>query len=141
MKEIYIDSIKDLERVFPIIHELRDHLSFDEFVSLYYQAKELTDYKMLAFENDVGELVGVMGYRILVDFVHGRHFYIDDLVVSQKNRSQGLGAKILKIAEDLAVQNKCNNLRLCTGIQNDQGKKFYESNGWCLRAVAYKKKL
>jgi len=141
MKVIYVDSLKELERVFPLLNELRDHLSFDEFISLYNQAKQLTNYKMSAFENESGELVALMGHRILVDFVHGRHFYIDDLVVSKKYRSQGIGAKVLKIAEELAAENSCNNLRLCTGIQNDQGKKFYENNGWSLRAVAYKKKL
>jgi hypothetical protein len=42
---------------------------------------------------------------------------------------------------DLAKELDCKGLRLCTGIENEQGKKFYERNGWSLRAVAYKKKL
>ncbi len=123
------------------MHELRNHLSFNEFKSLFEQAKKLGDYKLLAFENDKGQIIASMGYRILVDFVHGRHFYVDDLVVANEYRSKGIGAKILQIAEQLAAKNDCNNLRLCTGIQNIEGKKFYEKNGWDLRAVAYKKKL
>jgi len=37
-----------------------------------------------------------MGYRLLHDFVHGRHLYIDDLVVTSRLRSSGLGAELLK---------------------------------------------
>jgi hypothetical protein len=35
----------------------------------------------------------------------------------------------------------CPRLRLCTGIQNEKGKAFYERNGWNLRAVAYKTQI
>lgn len=82
-----------------------------------------------------------MGYRIITDFVHGRHLYIDDLVTSEEVRSQGHGATLLKYAEAMAKQKGCSNLRLCTGIDNEGGKRFYEKNSWNLRAVVYKKKL
>lgn len=82
-----------------------------------------------------------MGYRVLCDFVHGRHLYIDDLVTDENIRSKGYGATLLKEAEKIAQENGCTNLRLCTGIDNDRGKTFYEKNNWNLRAVVYKKKL
>ncbi len=82
-----------------------------------------------------------MGYRISYDFVHGKHIYVDDLVTSENHRSQSYGAMLLKHAEDLAKEHNCTNLRLCTGIDNDRGKRFYERNLWSLRAVVYKKKI
>ena len=88
-----------------------------------------------------GEILAVMGYRFLSDFVRGKHIYIDDLVTAEKIRSKGLGAELLKFAEELAHTNGCKSLRLCTGVENERGVSFYERNGWVKRAFAFTKKL
>ncbi len=82
-----------------------------------------------------------MGYRILFDFVHDKHLYIDDLVVASSLRSQGFGKQLLDFAEVEARRLGCRGLRLCTGVENEGGKRFYERSGWAPRALAYKKKL
>ncbi len=82
-----------------------------------------------------------MGFRTLFDFVHGKHLYVDDLVTAEKHRSKGIGATLLQWAETEATNTGCRGLRLCTGIQNDTAKRFYEREGWHLRAVAFKKQL
>lgn len=130
----------DLERFYPVMKELRKDLSYQDFKNLYEKAHETNGYEVVGFE-DQGKIIALMGYRILYDFVHGKHLYIDDLVSTESQRSKGLGAKLLRYAEELAEKNLCKGLRLCTGVENEQGKKFYDRNGWNLRAVAYKKKL
>ncbi|HPI41306.1 MAG TPA: GNAT family N-acetyltransferase [Pseudobdellovibrionaceae bacterium] len=130
----------DLERFYPVMKELRKDLSYQDFLSLYEKAHEADSYEVVGLE-DQGKIIAVMGYRILYDFVHGKHLYIDDLVSTESQRSKGLGAKLLNYAEELAIKHSCKGMRLCTGIENEQGKKFYDRNGWNLRSVAYKKKL
>lgn len=134
------NSPQDLERFYPVMKELRKDLSYQDFLHLYQKAHEADSYEVLGFESQ-GKIVAVMGYRILYDLVHGKHLYIDDLVSTETQRSKGLGAKFLAHAEQLAKDFSCKGLRLCTGIENESGKKFYERHGWSLRAVAYKKKL
>lgn len=46
-----------------------------------------------------GRCEALMGYRVLYDYVHGKHLYIDDLVVNETSRSQGYGASMLEFAE------------------------------------------
>ena len=77
--------------------------------------------------------------RILTDFVHGRHLYVDDLVISSAHRSKGFGANLLKFAEDEAARLRCRSLRLCTGTENHGAKRFYERESWSLKSVVYKK--
>ena len=135
-----METMADRECCYSIIHELRTHLTFDDFIYLTNEAKLHDGYTLIGcFEND--ECLGVMGYRILFDLVHGKHFYIDDLVVTEKSRSKGNGAKILAYSEVLAKENGCKNLRLCTGVDNSAAGKFYEKNKWDLKAIVYKKKL
>ncbi len=134
------DGPNDLERFYPVMKELRKELSYQDFLNLYEQAHKADGYEVVGYEIN-GKVVAVMGYRVLHDLVHGKHLYIDDLVSTESHRSKGLGAKLLAHAETLAKEYSCKGLRLCTGIENESGKKFYERNGWNLRAVAYKKKL
>ena len=120
--------------------ELRTDLSFQDYIAIYEQAKVANNYTLVgAYEG--GLCVALMGYRILHDYVHGKHLYIDDLVTTESCRSQGVGAKLLSFAETEAVGLGCTNLRLCTGVANEGGKKFYEREGWQFRSVVFKKKL
>lgn len=128
----------DLEKCFAVIKELRPHLSLTEYLEIYAEAHKSNGYEIVAIEEE-GNVVAAMGYRILFDYVRGKHLYIDDLVSTEKSRSKGLGAKLLKYAESVAKELKCKSLRLCTGIENERGIQFYEKNGWIKRSYAYVK--
>lgn len=135
-----ITAAAELKVAFYIIKELRPHLNFSDYVSIYEQSKTRDEYKLVGlFEG--AQCLAVMGYRLLFDFVHGKHLYIDDLVVTSSLRSKGLGKQLLDFAEAAARKLECQGLRLCTGVENEAGKRFYERNGWNPRALAYKKKL
>jgi GNAT superfamily N-acetyltransferase len=140
-KSLFLAKTKaDLEKCFPVMKELRPHLSFDEYLEIYNEAHSSDGYEIVAIQSE-GEIRAVMGYRILSDFVRGKHIYVDDLVSSEGVRSKGLGAQLLKYAESIAEGLGCKSLRLCTGIENERGVQFYEKNGWTKRAYAYTKKL
>ncbi len=130
----------DLERCYPVMKELRPHLSFEDYISIYDQSHASDGYEIVAIENNEG-ILAVMGYRFLFDYVRGKHVYVDDLVSTEKARSKGLGAELLKFAERIAKETGCKSLRLCTGIENERGIQFYDREGWTKRAFAYSKKL
>ena len=135
-----IQSSQDLELAYLVMKELRQDLSYSDFLEIYEKAHAESGYEILALEQDQA-IVALVGFRVLHDFVHGKHLYIDDLVSTKEKRSQGFGAKLLLHAEEIAKNLNCRGLRLCTGIENEAGKKFYENNKWNLRAIVYKKKL
>jgi GNAT superfamily N-acetyltransferase len=140
-KNLFVASTKiDLERCFPVMKELRPHLNFEDYLSIYEEAKRNDGFEIVAIEENQ-KILAVMGYRILSDYVRGKHVYVDDLVTSESVRSKGLGAELLKYAEDRARDLNCMSLRLCTGIENERGSSFYEKNGWIKRAFAYTKKI
>ena len=133
-----LKSPPELESGYAVLKELRTNLTFTDFISLYKVAHQSDGYTMVAvFENE--RIVAVMGYRILHDFVHGKHLYVDDLVVLRSHQSKGIGARLLAHAEELAEKQECKGLRLCTGKENERGIQFYEREGWNPRAIAFKK--
>ncbi|MEK7357337.1 MAG: GNAT family N-acetyltransferase, partial [Bdellovibrionota bacterium] len=94
----YVEIPEGLEKIFPIVKELRPHLEFAEFKRLVSLAHAADGYRLVAREVK-GQVVAVMGFRILHDLVHGSHLYVDDLVVTKDERSSGHGAQLLRFAE------------------------------------------
>ncbi len=139
-KTILLNLPEDLEKAFPIVKELRTHLDFADFSRLVMLANAADGYRLVARE-DRGQILAVMGYRILHDLVHGSHLYVDDLVTGKDARSQGHGAALLNYAEAEARRLGLTGLRLCTGADNEAARRFYEREGWLPRAIAYKKKV
>lgn len=133
-----VTTPEQFETVYPLMKLLRPHVDWDNFMELYLSARRHDDYTMVA-ELDGDKPLGVMGYRVLYDYVHGKHLYIDDLVIAPEMRSKGLGAAMLKFAERVAKEKGCQGLRLCTGTENEAGIRFYQREGWTLRAHAFKK--
>ena len=137
-----IREINELEllSVYELMRQLRPHISSEQFVDLYRQASKTNQYTLYAYY-EADHCIGLMGIRYMHDYVHQYHLYIDDLVVSETNRSKGTGAKLLKFAEELAQKKGCTGLRLCTGVENKAAMRFYERENWKSRAVVFKKTL
>jgi GNAT superfamily N-acetyltransferase len=140
IKTVQLQIPEDLKRAFEVIKELRPHLDLEEFTRLVQLARAGDGYRLVARELR-GKVVAVMGFRILHDLVHGSHLYIDDLVTTKDRRSEGHGAELLRFAEAEARRLGLTGLRLCTGIENEAGRKFYEREGWVARSLAFKKKV
>ncbi len=140
MSSIREISPENVLSIWPLLKELRPHITESDLKNIYEQARKADGFTFYGYYEG-SECIGLMGLRYLTDFVHKFHLYIDDLVVTDKQRSSGVGAKLLKFAEALAKEKNCTGLRLCTGTENEAGKRFYERENWNLRAVVYKKKL
>ncbi len=140
MSFLTVSNTRDLERCFATIKELRPHLDFETYANIYAKAHQNESYEIVAIEED-GKIRAVMGYRFIHDFVRGKHLYVDDLVTAEGSRSQGYGARLLEYAEQIAREEHCTSLRLCTGVDNKNAMRFYEREGWAQRSVAYVKKF
>lgn len=130
----------ELENIFPILRELRSTPTFTELMDLTKKAMEHDDFRLVGAFSD-GKCAGVMGYRVLYDYAHGKHLYVDDLVVTEAMRSKGVGKLLLEYAEKEAIRLECKGLRLCAGMDNKGSQKFYERSGWVAKSFAYKKSL
>jgi GNAT superfamily N-acetyltransferase len=111
-----------------------------EYLAIYEEAHRQDGYEIVAIE-EANQILAVMGYRVLSDFVRGKHIYVDDLVTSEQCRSQGLGAVLLKYAEGVATELGCSTLRLCAVLENERGLQFYDKQGWTKRAFALTKRI
>ena len=86
------------------------------------QAKQ--GYRLLAAWRSAA-VIGAVGYRMQENLIRGRFCYVDDLVVAEAERRNGLGARLLDAVAVEARRAGCLRLTLDTGLDNLLGQRFY----------------
>lgn len=124
----WLDDPDELRACLPLMRVLRPHLSdADDFVQrLQRQAEQ--GYRLLAARQG-DEVLGLAGCRLQENLLHGRFFYVDDLVTREDLRSQGIGERLLDEARAQARHLGCANFVLDTALGNARGQRFYYRQG------------
>jgi GNAT superfamily N-acetyltransferase len=123
----------EIAACYPVLRELRPHITESEFLSRV-RAQEKGGY-LLAFVQEASGPVAVAGFRIGENLAWGRFLYVDDLVTHPTFRSKGYGAALLSWLRNYAGENGCLQLHLDSGIQRKEAHRFYEREG--MERVSY----
>jgi GNAT superfamily N-acetyltransferase len=112
-----------LASVYPVMKELRTHLSEADFQERYAAGHD-DGYRMAAvFDGD--ECRAAAGYRLFTNFVSGRHLYVDDLVTADSWRSHGYGRLLNKYLVELARNEGCSSVQLDSSVERRDAHRFY----------------
>jgi GNAT superfamily N-acetyltransferase len=89
-----------------------------------------------------GEVVGFcdLEFRVRLNFTAPQG-WIPDLVVSERSRSQGVGAALLARAEELARERGCWGLSLESATWRERAHTFYLREGWTDSGKSFTKVL
>ncbi|WP_161864803.1 GNAT family N-acetyltransferase [Pseudomonas yangonensis] len=136
----WLDTPQQWRTCFELMRVLRPHLSdADDFVQrLQRQAEQ--GYRLLAARAG-DEVVGLAGCRLQENLLHGRFFYVDDLVTRENLRSQGIGEQLLNEARAQARRLGCVNLVLDTALANARGQRFYYRQGLLALGMHFREAL
>lgn len=113
----------DLAACFPVIAQLRPHLTPEEF-SQRVRRQQGSGFQLAACRAD-GEVVAVAGFRVLENLAWGRFLYVDDLVTDETSRSQGYGEALFDWLVARARVEGCGQLHLDSGVQRFGAHRFY----------------
>lgn len=135
-----LDSTHDLCSAFPVMQQLRPHLTSEaDFVSRIERMR-LEGYRLIgAFDADV--LVALAGYRFQENLVYGAFLYVDDLVTAEAQRGDQWGSRLLQALERLARASGCERLVLDTGLANARAQRFYFREGMLTGALRFQKQF
>ncbi len=110
---------------FPVMTQLRPHLSKDKFLGQVKQ--QMDEGFQLACVMD-SNVVAVAGFRLGLNLAWGKHLYVDDLITDKNVRSKGYGKQLLDWLINYANEHGCQQLHLDSGVQRFAAHKFYLSN-------------
>src|SRR5271154_6276012 len=117
----------EIDRCFPVMHQLRPKLVAEEFVGRI-QLQQAEGYQLAFVEHD-DAIVSVAGFRLQTVLWSGRTLYVDDLVTDEAVRSKGHGEAMLKWLIAFAREAGCDTFSLDSGTQRHQAHAFYFRNG------------
>ena len=117
----------EITACFPVMWELRPHISEEDFISRI-RAQEKTGFIMAFVEESSGP-VAVAGFRIDHNLAWGKFLYVDDLVSLPDQRSRGYGGALLTWLAERAARENCQQLHLDSGLQREHAHRFYEREG------------
>ena len=140
MRVALAESQEAVRRCYPVMAQLRPHLSEAAFLELVSRMMRDTTFR-IAYLEDGGEVQAVAGFRIMETLVSGRHMYVDDLVTKDEHRSQGLGSALFEWLEEHARSHGCKELQLDSGVQRHDAHRFYFRKGMFISSYHFRMKL
>lgn len=127
MKVVELHGAEDFRRAWPVMRELRGHLSEERWLELMDEIGR-DGYRLLALEADDGTIAALAGIRVSTNLYFGRHVYVDELVTAPASRSLGHGSMLLAHVEELASAEGCEMVALTSGLHRADAHRFYETH-------------
>jgi PhnO protein len=144
MNEIEITfAIKeDFNEVKQLFHQLWPEVQLDEGrIKNIFEDDLSTNSRMYIVAKMNGKFVGLCTLFFRNDLRYGKVALIDELVVDENSRGNGIGTKLLEKATEIARSSNCYRLELHSNIKRIEAHKFYEANGFEKSSYYFKKKL
>ena len=155
-------SDKYLEDVRDLLVELEEYIlsidkdNLDQLHPEYRERMALIDLKNVQKNNGkcflaidesdkaIGLIMGTIpsyGEFDYLDYKCPKRGMITELIVTNKERSKGIGQKLIKKMEDYFKSENCEYIIVDVFAYNENGKKFYKSNDYHTRMETMLKKI
>jgi GNAT superfamily N-acetyltransferase len=136
----HAETDNELAACFPVMVLLRPHLADATELVARVRRQHAAGYRILAAWRD-GEPVGLAGYRVEENLIHGRFLYVDDLVTADGDRGHGIGARLLEAVAAEGPRLGCGRLVLDTALDNVLAHRFYYRQGLLARALRFSRDI
>ncbi|MFC4076228.1 GNAT family N-acetyltransferase [Salinithrix halophila] len=134
-------SERDWRRVWPVIQELRSHLSEDDYLTLLETMRKEEGYRLFYLE-EAGEIMACAGIAVRTTFYYGKHVFVHELVTRSDQRSRGFGERLLAAVERWGQEQGCTRIALTSGLSRHKAHRFYEEKmGYGKKSYAFVKEL
>ena len=121
----YMNTDSEIKATFPVMKQLRSHLSEDQYLAAVRRQNENDNYRLAAVVDDDGIAKCVAGYRVSECLCWGKFLYVDDLVTDENARSENHGRQMMEWLVTEAKKNGCGRIHLDSGVQRHSAHRFY----------------
>ena len=132
----FVDQDDEVLACYPLIRQLRPHLDSEQEFLLRWQQQSAQGYRLIALWHGT-QPVGLAGFRVQDNLVHGRFAYVDDLVIDVTCRSRGYGKMVMERLKAEAKLLGCAKLLLDAAMSNTLGHRFYFRQGLLVTALRF----
>jgi GNAT superfamily N-acetyltransferase len=133
-----VDKAEMLEQL-SVLNELYPNLTLDEY-SVELDEMLPHRYGQVAVF-DENECIAISGFWIGNKLWVGKYLELDNIIVRDKYRSQGVGKLMFDFLEKKAKEQQCNMLSLDSYTNNFSAHKFFYNEGYAPRGFHFIKLL
>lgn len=132
----------DIKDIYNLICELKNKkFDYTKF-QMAYTSKIDDEKNYYIIGIDDSNVIGFLSLVIDYQLHHVQKVAtIEELIVSSKYRSNGIGKNLLENAIEYAKNNKCDVIELTSGFSRERAHKFYEKNGFKKGSYKFKMEL
>lgn len=124
MVEVKIIEHVEAEQIYPLIKQLDDEKTCEYIQNCLKQMLGKNYFIVGAYKDET--LVGITGCWIATKFYCGKYLEIDNFVVDENFRNQGIGSKIFDFVFDYAKKSNCDSVMLDVYSWNEGAHRFYD---------------
>lgn len=117
-----VDSEADVRHCYPVMAELRPHLTLDAFVA-QVERQRAAGFALVALFDP--EVKAVAGIRIGEWLASGRCLEIEDLATREGERSHGHGGALFDWIVEYAREQRCAEVKLVSHVRRFGAHRFY----------------
>jgi ribosomal protein S18 acetylase RimI-like enzyme len=140
LKVIVVQDDRETGACFEAMRSLRHDLKTrNRFVEQISRQRREAGYVLLAARDEQHNILGVAGFRVLENLMHGVHIYVDDLVTLEQYRGRGVGTELMRLILSRARDIRCKKILLDTGTENEMAHLFYSRLGFSKTAYRFSK--
>jgi GNAT superfamily N-acetyltransferase len=114
---------EEIQNCYPVMVELRPHISADEFLTQVKRQMNESNFK-LVYLNDEG-VKAVGGFRVSEWLSGGKYLEIEDLAAKDGERSKGYGGTLFDWIVEYAKREKCEQIKLVSHVKRFAAHRFY----------------
>ncbi len=131
MSQLHIEELDegDLARTWPVMAQLRPHLTEVDYLAMIRRMRAADGFRIFAAIRG-GDVVGVTGVRPMELLYCGRILQIDDLVVSEAERSTGVGKALVDHVKAEARAQGRSEVHLDSSLVRADAHRFYDREGF-----------
>ena len=131
---------EEIAATFEVMRQLRPDLAADRYVAQVRSLMDSEGLRLLAVI-DEGTVRGVAAYRFMQMLYCGRLLYLDDLVVDERVRSRGYGARLLDRLRAEGRAQGCSEIQLISRVTREQAHRFYFREGFGIECFHFRTRL
>lgn len=125
----------DMLPQFDLVRQLTPSLTKEQYQHYLDRMIPNGYFQVIAVQD--GHVTAVSGYWLGVKFYAGPYLEIDNFVVDEAFRHQGIGTLLLEWLYREAVDQDCRLIMLDAYVDNAKAHTFYHRNGFSIRGFHY----
>lgn len=137
---VHAETDEQIAATFDVVLQLRPHLERSNHVALIRSLMASDGLKVLALL-DEGEVRAIAVYRVMNMLYCGSLIYIDDLVVDERVRSHGYGARLISRLKDEGRALGCSEVQLISRVTREHAHRFYFREGFGMECFHFRAKI